>query len=220
MHIQSTAGRIQGGEPQAKRGWARAPVGARSRSSSRRFAALGATLSALVLGALLASSPAMAQSPPTCTNNGPNGSLFVTPDCTDPAYNSSTFVTDSVMTGTTAVNGQSVTYTQVLGHFPAYDVVAKTAVGFWFPAKIQVPPGSGEVINKVEWEFNTGSAGTGAAWQTVPEPILPRLNVTNTYTFTTPGTYYLAVRLSTQPAGAPATGALIQGLAQAAVIVR
>ncbi|WP_028609700.1 PKD domain-containing protein [Paenibacillus harenae] len=84
-----------------------------------------------------------------------------------------------------------------------------------FTAKIQVPPGSGKIV-RTEWDF----AGTGdfKAWEFgVPRPTV---NISMKFKYTKPGTYYPAIRITSQREGDVNTPfAQVQNLGRVRVVV-
>ena len=93
------------------------------------------------------------------------------------------------------------------------DVVAGQPVTF--KAKIQVPPSTGRVV-ATEWDF-TGTGNFEAVPLAAPKPTV---HVRATFTYTTPGTYSAALRVTSQRDGdlyTPFTR--IQNLGRVRVIV-
>ena len=97
----------------------------------RRRAAVVAVAGAIALAALLAASPASAE---TCKfapvrqidkDVGVDPQLLIDGTCTDPDYNEGTFVVDKTEQLTFQVpDGPLIPYTEVTGHFPATKTVA------------------------------------------------------------------------------------------------
>jgi hypothetical protein len=93
------------------------------------------------------------------------------------------------------------------------DVAAGQSVTF--KAKIQVPPNTGQVV-ATEWDF-TGTGNFVAARFGRPKPTV---HVQATFTYTTPGTYYVALRATSQRNGDPTTRfTRIQNLGRRRVVV-
>lgn len=98
-----------------------------SAGTVRRLALSAASLGALVLGAQVGASPALAAdcrfAPIERINHdtGVEPRLMVTADCTDPDYNEKTFVVDKTEQKTFQVpdGGPLIPYTEISGHFPA-----------------------------------------------------------------------------------------------------
>jgi hypothetical protein len=79
----------------------------------------------------------------------------------------------------------------------------------------QVPPGQGK-ITKVEWDLE----GTGNFTTQPPQAVSPVEHISNSYTFTTPGTYFATVRVTAQRNGDTSTPyTLVQNLATVRVVV-
>ena len=96
------------------------------------------------------------------------------------------------------------------------DVQVGERVGF--AAAIETSPGSGPIVG-VEWDFE--GAGDFPVIEVLEDTSSTRLRVETSYTFSTPGTYFPAVRASTQREGNPSTPyARIQNLARVRVVVR
>jgi hypothetical protein len=84
-----------------------------------------------------------------------------------------------------------------------------------FQAKIQVPPNTGQVV-ATDWDF-TGSGNFTAVSFGPPKPTV---HVQATFTYTTPGTYYAALRATSQRDGDPtAPFARVQNLGRVRVVV-
>jgi hypothetical protein len=85
-----------------------------------------------------------------------------------------------------------------------------------FKASIQVPPHAGKVV-ATDWDF----AGTG---NFVPVPFgrpKPKVQVQTTFSYTSPGTYYAALRVTAHPDGDVATPfARVQNLDRVRIVVR
>jgi PKD domain len=97
---------------------------------------------------------------------------------------------------------------------------AEVAVGspVRFDAHIEVPAGAGGIV-AVEWDFEGG--GDFPRAKEVLDPSLARFTSTVTHTFTAPGTYFPAVRVTNQrsvDAGSP--HCRIQNLGRVRVVVR
>jgi hypothetical protein len=93
------------------------------------------------------------------------------------------------------------------------DVAAGQTVTFM--AKIQVPPGAGKVVN-TEWDF----LGNGNFTASPIGPPKQTVEVSVTFTYTTPGTYFPALRASAQREGNTSTPfALVQNLGRVRVVV-
>jgi hypothetical protein len=94
------------------------------------------------------------------------------------------------------------------------DVAVGQAVEF--SAKIQAPPGAGQIVG-AEWDFE----GVG----TYPVPadigaVRPSVNLTATHAFTQPGIYFPVIRVTSQREGDPNTPfARVQNLARVRVVV-
>ncbi|OMC72492.1 Tat pathway signal sequence domain protein [Paenibacillus sp. FSL H7-0326] len=85
-----------------------------------------------------------------------------------------------------------------------------------FTARIKVPPKQGEVVS-LEWDFEGNGNFTEAAFNTPGQTV----EVTTTYTFSTPGNYYPAIRVTVQREGeASMAYARVQNLGRARVGVR
>jgi PKD domain len=84
-----------------------------------------------------------------------------------------------------------------------------------FKARIQVPPKAGEIV-RTEWDF----LGTGAFTERPFGPTRRTVEVKVTFTYTTPGTYYPALRVTAQREGDTTTPfALVQNLGRVRVVV-
>ena len=102
------------------------------------------------------------------------------------------------------------TVTQVIGAANASPGNAST-----MQALIQVPPKAGEVV-RTEWDF----LGTGAFTEAPFGPTGRTVEVKVTFTYTTPGTYYPALRATAQREGDTTTPfALVQNLGRVRVVV-
>jgi hypothetical protein len=79
----------------------------------------------------------------------------------------------------------------------------------------QVPSGQGK-ITKVEWDLQ----GTGSFTTQPLRVVSPVELLSNSYTFTTPGTYFATVRVTAQRSGNTSTPyTLVQNLATVRVVV-
>jgi hypothetical protein len=85
-----------------------------------------------------------------------------------------------------------------------------------FTVAAQTPPGTGNIV-KAEWDFE----GVGTFGLSTPLTHTgPAVNLTQSHTFTKPGTYFPVVRVTSQADGNPRTPyGLIQNLASVRVIV-
>ena len=93
------------------------------------------------------------------------------------------------------------------------DVAAGQTVTF--QAKIQVPPNTGQVV-ATDWDF-TGTGTFVAAPLGAPKPTV---HVQATFTYTTPGTYFVALRATSQRDGDTTTPfARVQNLGRIRVVV-
>src|SRR5438094_680664 len=87
-----------------------------------------------------------------------------------------------------------------------------------FTGKIEVPPGTGKII-AAQWDFL--GAGTFPVSAAIPAGTGERITVKTTYAFTRPGTYFVALRGSSQRMGDRATPyARITNLGRVRVVVR
>jgi hypothetical protein len=97
-------------------------------------------------------------------------------------------------------------------------VVANVAPGatVTFSAVAEVPPNTGDIV-AAQWDFL--GLGTYPVTATVGTPE-PRVTLSATYTYTSAGTYFPVIRVTSQRQGDPtATYGLIQNLARARVVV-
>nr|WP_255374639.1 PKD domain-containing protein [Cohnella sp. OV330] len=93
------------------------------------------------------------------------------------------------------------------------DIAAGKSVTF--KAKIQVPPGSGKIV-RTDWDF-LGDGRFSAKSFGAPKPTV---EVSVTYTFTKPGTYFPALRATSQREGNASTPfANVQNLGRVRVVV-
>jgi hypothetical protein len=85
-----------------------------------------------------------------------------------------------------------------------------------FAGVIEVPPGTGKVV-AAEWDFD----GSGAfAEKDASVVAAPKVQVTKTHTFSTPGTYFVVLRGMSQRSGDPTTPyARIRNIGRARVVV-
>ncbi|XVQ06490.1 PKD domain-containing protein [Spirillospora sp. CA-255316] len=85
-----------------------------------------------------------------------------------------------------------------------------------FTAKVQVPPGTGDVV-ATEWDL----AGTGTFTPSRFGAPRPSVQVRRTFTYTKPGTYFAALRVSAQREGDTGTPyARVQNLERVRIVVR
>jgi dockerin type I repeat protein len=86
-----------------------------------------------------------------------------------------------------------------------------------FTATIEVPPGAGKVVG-AQWDFDGDE--TGLAWTDATVPIQETVNLAATQTYSTAGTYFPALRGTSQREGDAATPyARIDNLGRARVVV-
>jgi hypothetical protein len=86
-----------------------------------------------------------------------------------------------------------------------------------FTAKIEVPPGAGKVV-AAEWDFEGIGSYPGSARIDTPEPMV---SLSATFVFAKPGTYFPALRATSQRHGDMKTPyARIQNIGRARVVVR
>ena len=94
------------------------------------------------------------------------------------------------------------------------DVAAGTTVSF--SAVAEVPPNTGDIV-AAQWDFL--GLGTYPVSATIGTP-RPKVTLTATHTYTSPGTYFPVIRVTSQRQGDPNTHyGLIQNLARARVVV-
>jgi hypothetical protein len=71
-----------------------------------------------------------------------------------------------------------------------------------FTARIQVPPAPGKVVS-AQWDFE--GVGTYRDDAELGDPTSETVHLTATHTFSTPGTYFPALRVASQREGNPGT---------------